>query len=141
LLVEGALDLNLMDLTANGITSDFLWWWIQRLDLTSRSNGSNVPQINNGDVSPLEIEVPPPAEQAEIARQLEVGFAWIDRLASDATSARKLIDHLDQAVFAKAFRGELVPQDPADEPASVLLERIKATRSLTPVRRGRRRDR
>jgi hypothetical protein len=43
--------------------------------------------------------------------------------------ARTLIDHLDQAVLAKAFRGELVPQDPNDEPASVLLERIRAERA------------
>ena len=47
------------------------------------------------------------------------------------TSARKLIDHLDQAVLAKAFRGELVPQDPNDEPASALLERIRAERQAT----------
>ena len=128
LLVEGALDLNLMVLTANGVSPDFLWWWMQKLDLASISNGSNVPQINNGDVSPLEIEVPPPVEQAEIARLVETAINWIDRLASQATSARKLIDRLDQAVLAKAFRGELVPQDPADEPASVLLKRIKAER-------------
>jgi type I restriction enzyme, S subunit len=52
-------------------------------------------------------------------------------LTSEATSARKLIDHLDQAVLAKAFRGELVPQDPNDEPARVLLERIQSARSST----------
>jgi hypothetical protein len=40
---------------------------------------------------------------------------------SVATSARKLIDHLDPGILAKAFRGELVPQDPNDEPASVSL--------------------
>ena len=44
----------------------------------------------------------------------------------ETTSARTLIDRLDQAVLAKAFRGELVPQDPNDEPASALLERIEA---------------
>jgi len=66
-------------------------------------------------------------------------MAWIDRLASEGTSARKLIDRLDQAVLAKAFRGELVPQDPADEPASVLLERIRAEHGAAPKpRRGRR---
>ena len=54
---------------------------------------------------------------------------------SEATSARKLIDHLDQAVLAKAFRGELVPQDPNDEPASVLLERIRAGKRMTPAAR------
>jgi type I restriction enzyme S subunit len=67
--------------------------------------------------------------QTEIVHRLENGFAWIDRLAPEARHARKLIDHLDQAVLAKAFRGELVPQDPTDEPASKLLERIRAERS------------
>lgn len=77
--------------------------------------------------------------QAEIVHRIETAFAWIDRLATEATSARKLIDRLDQAVLAKAFRGELVPQDPADEPASVLLERIRAERGAAPkARRGRR---
>lgn len=79
------------------------------------------------------------AEQAEIVRHIESAFTWIDRLAADATSARKLIEHLDQAVLAKAFRGELVPQDPADEPASVLLDRIRAERAAAPkAKRGRR---
>ena len=56
-------------------------------------------------------------------------------MAAEATSARKLIDHLDQAVLAKAFRGELVPQDPNDKSASVLLERIRAERqSASPQR-------
>jgi type I restriction enzyme S subunit len=72
-------------------------------------------------------------------RRVDLAFAWIDRLASEATSARKLIDHLDQAVLAKAFRGELVPQDPNDEPAGVLLERIRAKRSSSPGRLTKRR--
>ncbi len=78
-------------------------------------------------------------EQTEIVRRIDVAFAWIDRLAAEATSARKLIDHFDQAVLAKAFRGELVPQDPNDEPASALLERIRAERAAAPAaKRGRR---
>jgi type I restriction enzyme S subunit len=65
-------------------------------------------------------------EQREVVRRIEHAFTWIDRLTSDATSARKLVDHLDQAVLAKAFRGELVPQDSGDERASVLLDQIAA---------------
>jgi len=77
-------------------------------------------------------------EQSEIVRRIQSAFVWIDRLAADANSARKLIDHLDQSVLAKAFKGELVPQDPADEPASALLERIRAERAAAPkAKRGR----
>ena len=74
------------------------------------------------------------------ASRVAVALNWIDRLASEAKSARKLIDHLDQAILAKAFVGELVPQDPTDEPASILLERIREERAATPAktRRGRR---
>ena len=77
---------------------------------------------------------PPLDEQQQLAARLHTMFAWINRLAAEATSARKLIDHLDQAVLAKAFRGELVPQDPNDEPASALLERIRATRQFASTR-------
>ncbi|MGF7153289.1 restriction endonuclease subunit S [Novosphingobium gossypii] len=77
-------------------------------------------------------------EQSEIIGRIQFAFLWIERLTGDATSARKLIDHLDQSVLAKAFKGELVPQDPADEPASVLLDRIRAERAAAPkAKRGR----
>jgi type I restriction enzyme S subunit len=85
--------------------------------------------VNGTKLRQLGIPVMPRQEQLEVARRIERAFGWIDRLAAEASSARKLIDHLDQAVLAKAFRGELVPQDPNDEPATALLERIKAERS------------
>jgi type I restriction enzyme S subunit len=74
------------------------------------------------------IPLAPALEQSEVVHRIDNAFAWIDRVASEAANARKLIDHLDQAILAKAFKGELVPQDPGDEPASVLMERIKAER-------------
>src|SRR5262245_9806052 len=75
------------------------------------------------------MEWPSDDELVTVVKKVEAAFTWIDRLAHEATSARKLIDHLDQAVLTKAFRGEPVPQDPNDEPASVLLDRIKAERT------------
>ncbi|RWP62578.1 restriction endonuclease subunit S [Mesorhizobium sp.] len=95
--------------------------------------------INLDTLGSVRVPAAPIAEQREVVRRIEIAFTWIDRLASEATSARRLIDRLDQSVLAKAFRGELLPQDPADEPASVLLERIRAERSAAPkAKRGRR---
>jgi type I restriction enzyme S subunit len=52
-------------------------------------------------------------------------FALADQIQARYTKAKAHIEKLTQSILAKAFRGELVPQDPNDEPASVLLERIR----------------
>jgi type I restriction enzyme, S subunit len=101
--------------------------------------GSGLQHIHLNDLRRDLIPVAPADERSEIVRRVRTAFAWIDRLSSEATSARKLIDHLDQAILAKAFRGQLVPQSPNDEPASVVLERIREERQAAPKnRRGRR---
>lgn len=92
--------------------------------------------VNGTKLRQLGIPVMPPEEQSEIVRRINTAFAWIDRLATEATNARKLIDHLDRAVLIKAFQGELVPQNPSDEPASVLLEHIRAEREASPTARS-----
>jgi type I restriction enzyme S subunit len=96
-----------------------------------KSATTSVCAIYQRSIMAAPIYVPDLQEQQKITHQIGTAFAWIDRVASEATNARKLIDHLDQAVLAKAFRGELVPQDPNDEPASVLLERIRAVRDAS----------
>jgi type I restriction enzyme S subunit len=53
----------------------------------------------------------------------------VDLLSRDVKAVENDSNHLDQSILTKAFRGELVPQDPSDEPASVLLERIRAQRT------------
>lgn len=68
-------------------------------------------------------------EQAQIVGQINSTFRRVERIATEARSAAALLNRLDQAILAKAFRGELVPQDPNDEPASALLERIRAGRA------------
>lgn len=89
---------------------------------------SGVNNINSEQLKGLAIPLPSLAEQSEIVRRVGKAFAKIDRLTADAATAGRLLDRLDQAVLAKAFRGELIPQDPTDEPASVLLDKIKAER-------------
>ncbi len=72
--------------------------------------------------------VPPLAEQQEIVNRVETLFKTAEQIEQRYQKARTYIDQLTQSILAKAFRGELVPQDPNDEPASVLLERIRAER-------------
>ena len=94
--------------------------------------------VNGTKLRALGIPLPPMAEQIEINRLLNAAFARADRLEAEATRARALLDRLEAALLAKAFRGELVPQDPNDEPASVLLDRIRAERAAAPKpKRGR----
>lgn len=99
-------------------------------------HGATRPRISLTHLKLFEIELPSLEEQAEIVRVLESAFGWLDRMAADHSAASKLMPKLDAAILAKAFRGELVPQDPNDEPASILLDRIKAAAKT--VSKGRR---
>lgn len=94
-------------------------------------------------VSRISIPVPSISEQDEIICRVQDLFTLADQLEARLSTARKVVDRLTPALLAKAFRGELVPQDPSDEPASVLLERLRAARqaeagAAKPSRRGRR---
>jgi len=102
-------------------------------------HGATRPRINLGFLKSFEISLPSLEEQTEIVRRVEQLFAFADQLEARLKAAQARIDRLTQSILAKAFRGELVPQDPNDEPASVLLERIKAQRAAAPkAKRGRR---
>jgi type I restriction enzyme S subunit len=83
------------------------------------------------EVKAFHIYLPPVAEQREIVKQIEARLPWMERLMANVHAALTDFDCLDRAILAQAFRGELVEQDPADEPASVLLERIRAERNGT----------
>lgn len=113
---------------------DFLFWYLHSPSVQEyfsvNQKGVAVRGINVGDVRPIEVPFPPRDEQRLVVNRLNVAFTWINRLASEVKSARTLVAYLDQAILAKAFRGELVSQDPNDEPVSILLEQIRADRVL-----------
>ena len=97
-----------------------------------------IPDLQLGIISRFPIPLCCGKEQTEIVRRVEQLFAFADQLEAKVASAKSRIDQLTQSILAKAFRGELVPQDPSDEPASVLLERIKTQRAAAPkAKRGR----
>jgi Type I restriction modification DNA specificity domain/Type III restriction enzyme, res subunit/Type I restriction enzyme R protein N terminus (HSDR_N) len=87
------------------------------------------PNVNAEAIKRIEIQLPSIDEQYEIVRRVEALFAYADRIEARYTAARAQVERLTPVLLAKAFRGELVPQDPNDEPASVLLERIRASRT------------
>ncbi|TQL24905.1 hypothetical protein FBY55_1880 [Zymomonas mobilis] len=123
----------------------WLMWFLRSPDgraaIEGAATGNQLSMRNLSQAALKSISMPWPAaeQREEIVSRIESAFAWIECLAADAASARKLIDHLDQSMLAKAFKGELVPQDPADEPASALLDRIRAERAAAPkAKRGRR---
>ena len=84
--------------------------------------------MNLSKVRNIPIPVPPTKEQTEIVRLVEQYFALADTLEKNLANAKQRVDNLTQSILAKAFKGELVPQDPSDEPADKLLARIKAAR-------------
>ena len=60
----------------------------------------------------IALPIPPVTEQHEIVRRIQTAFAWLDRITAEHANASRLLPRLDQTILGKAFRGELVPQDP-----------------------------
>ena len=123
-----AYDLNTMGIVPDRRIADFLWSWFLSVDLSALSDGSNVPQINHGDIEPVALPLPPLAEQHRIVAEVERRLSVVQELEATVQANLKRAERLRQAILKQAFQGKLVPQDPADEPASMLLERIRAER-------------
>lgn len=100
--------------------------------------GGVQPNLNLSIVKAISLPVPSLATQDKIVDHVDVALAALSLLTVESTAASKLLGRLGQSILAKAFRGELVPQDPVDEPASVLLDRIRAehAKADAPKRRG-----
>ena len=96
---------------------------VQRL-----TGGSASPHLNVGDIKAFPIPLPPVEEQRVILTQTKALLGFGSRVSGIATECTNDLTTLTQSVLAKAFRGELVPQDPNDEPASLLLARLRQQR-------------
>ncbi|WP_226889367.1 restriction endonuclease subunit S [Nostoc sp. MG11] len=98
------------------------YYWKVKTDGVSQSN------INAQKLAKFEIPFCSLQEQQEIVQRIHTLFKAIAQIQQQHQQAEEQLNRLNQSILAKAFRGELVPQDPDDEPASVLLERIRAER-------------
>jgi len=121
-------DLNIMGISPFGVTHGYIWNWFASINLATLGDGSNVPQINHGDIEPLIVSLPPLAEQQKIVEEVERLLSVADAMEQTVEQSLKQAERLRQSILKCAFEGKLVPQDDADEPASVLLERIKQER-------------
>lgn len=122
---------------------DWAYWFLRspaaRSQIEGAASGISMHNITQGSLKAVKLPLPSGGKRATLLEVVKSTFARADRLEAEARKALALIDRLEAATLARAFRGELVPQDPNDEPASVLLERIRARRAAEPkAKRGRR---
>lgn len=96
------------------------------------------PSLSMGAIRQIPVALPCPAEQAEITRILDERLSAADALEAEIDEGLTRAEALRQSILKQAFSGKLVPQDPNDEPASILLERIKAEKAKAPKAKRRR---
>ncbi len=118
------------------LPSYLLWflrqeWCVDWLLLEMNSN-AGVPTLGKSVMERLPIIIPDYTEQQEIVRCIEKLYAYAEHVEARYQNALTRVEQLTPTLLSKAFRGELVPQDPNDEPASVLLKRIHAERVAQP---------
>ena len=97
--------------------------------LLDKSKATTFKSIRNSDLAHLVIFIPSLEEQEQIVSQIEQGFSLIENSQRIVNSTLQTLETMRMSVLKQAFEGKLVPQDPNDEPASVLLERIKKQKS------------
>lgn len=103
------------------------------------AEGGAQPNLNLSKVRGIPLNLPPGPEQVEIVRRVAQLFAFADSIESRVATATIKTRKLPPLTLAKAFRGELVPQDPTDEPASALLAKLKAAQENAAAEPSRRR--
>jgi type I restriction enzyme S subunit len=135
-------DLMIRVRTATSSMTDWIWRVanspLGRKYMIDKASGTagTMPKISGEILRNFPVPFPPPAEVTEILRRVSDGLtasadtlAMLDAEAADAA-------RLKQSILKAAFEGRLVPQDPADEPASAILARLTAMPAVRRPKRG-----
>jgi type I restriction enzyme, S subunit len=110
----------------------------QRL-IQEQTAGMALPHLSISDFARMPVPIPPIEEQRVIAQQIEDHLSHSRRISEVQNGVTNDLDVLRESTLARAFAGELVSQNPEDEPSSVLLERIRTERASAPAPRRVRR--
>jgi type I restriction enzyme, S subunit len=127
----------------NNIHADYVFHFLNSplffSHIQDQATGTQLPHISKNDIESVLIPLPPYSEQLQVIQQLNSVYNQNNYVREFSNQCLTDLEQLDRSILAKAFRGELVPQDPNDEPAAVLLERIRAEReqTSTPKQRGK----
>ena len=119
-----------------GFYNEFLFYYLMSPDFdayandTDNAKGVAYPAINDNKLYQALIPVPPEAEQKKIVEKIKKVLPYVDTYRTSYSESESLNNafpnRLKKSILQEAVQGKLVPQDPTDEPASVLLERIRA---------------
>lgn len=104
-----------------------------------KSDGVSQSNINARKLAAFTFSLPSVEEQQEIIRRVEELLALNTTIGAKSGRARVLVERLTPSALGKAFRGELVAQNPTDEPASALLAKLKAAHTSAAPEPSRRR--
>lgn len=111
------------------LTPDFLYFHLNAPIITSQieklQSGTAQPQLPIREFKSFRFVIPSKDEQQQIVQELDSKLSEINQLEQTITTALQQAEALRQSILKKAFSGQLVPQDPNDEPAAELLTRIK----------------
>ena len=102
----------------------------------STGNQMSMRNIGQDRIRAIPMPMPPEAEQSRILEEVDRHLSRADALAASIAQSKRRAQRLRRAILAAAFQGRLVPQDPNDEPASVLLDRIRSQVPLPGTARG-----
>ena len=127
----GTTELHILRPIADSLVPEYLLW-ISKMDefisggVQTFSGAVGQQRVGKEYVSHFLIPVPPTQEQYRLLNKLDIAFAKVEKVESSKIDLKDAISKTKSKILDLAIRGKLVPQDPNDEPASVLLERIRA---------------
>ncbi|MHB1332033.1 MAG: restriction endonuclease subunit S [Sulfuriferula sp.] len=125
----------------NAVVPEFFKYYFESSFLKGlyklKTHGATMDVLNLGIIQELPFPICSLKEQKFLIQEIEARLSEVDQLDQTITTSLQQAEALRQSILKKAFSGQLVPQDPHDEPASALLARIRAVRADTALKTKR----